>query len=69
MTKEETSIEDARIVRTIIRAGQQPTEAQIREIEYAVAMPIVLNIEAPELTPEQCLEMASIARTHLKTSR
>ena len=46
------------IVRTVIRIGQQPTEAQIREIEKAVSMPVVPDDDTPELTVEQYAEMA-----------
>lgn len=55
-------MESENIVRTVIHTGQQPTEAQIREIEAAAAMPIVPDEEAPELTLEQYAEMAAIAR-------
>ena len=51
-----------KIVRTVIRTGQKPTEAQIREIEAAASRPIVPDEDAPELTLEQYAEMAAIAR-------
>ena len=50
------------ITRVTIRAGQQPTETQIREIETAAKRPITVDEEAPELTMEQYAEMARIAR-------
>ena len=55
-------MENEKIVRTVIRSGQQPTEEQIREIELASSMPIVPDDEAPELTLEQLAEMAVIAK-------
>ena len=55
-------MENEKIVRTVIRSGQQPTEAQIREIEAAAARPVVLDEDAPELTLEQYAEMAAIAK-------
>ena len=51
-----------KMVRTVIRTGQKPTEAQIREIEAAASRPIVPDEDAPELTLEQYAEMAAIAR-------
>lgn len=56
-------MEDEKIVRTVIRSGQQPTEAQIREIELAASRPVVPDEDAPELTLEQYTEMAAIAKT------
>lgn len=50
------------IVRTVIHTDQQPTEAQIREIEAAASMPVVPDEDAPELTLEQYAEMAAIAK-------
>ena len=55
-------MENENIVRTIIRTGQQPTEAQIREIELAVSRPISPDEDAPELTLEQYAEMAALAK-------
>ena len=55
-------MENENIVRTVIRVGQQPTEAQIREIELAAARTPVRDEDAPELTPEQLAEMAAIAK-------
>lgn len=55
-------MENENIVRTVVRVGQQPTEAQIREIELAAARVIVPDEDAPELTLEQYAEMAAIAR-------
>ncbi len=55
-------MENKKIVRTVIRPGQKPTEAQIRQIEKASTMPVVPDEDAPELTLEQYAEMAEIAR-------
>ena len=55
-------MENEAIVRTVIHPGQQPTEAQIREIESAASKPVVPDEDAPELTLEQYAEMAAIAR-------
>ncbi len=50
------------MIRTVVHTGQQPTEEQIREIEATMAMPVVPDEDAPELTLEQYAEMAAIAR-------
>ena len=55
-------MENERVVRTVIRSGQQPTEAQIHEIERAASMPILSDEDAPELTLDQYAEMAAIAK-------
>ena len=55
-------MENEAIVRPVIHPGQQPTEAQIREIEAATMKPVVPDEDAPELTLEQYAEMAAIAR-------
>ena len=55
-------MENETIVRTVIHSGQQPTEAQIREIESAASKPVIPDEDAPELTLEQYAEMAAIAR-------
>ena len=52
-----------KMVQTVIRPGQQPTQKQIREIETAMAMPVIPDEDAPELTLEQYAEMAAIARS------
>ena len=52
-----------KMVQTVIRPGQQPTQEQIREIETAMAMPVIPDEDAPELTLEQYAEMAAIARS------
>lgn len=52
-----------KLVQTVIRPGQQPTQEQIQEIEAAMSMPIVPDEDAPELTLEQYAEMAAIARS------
>ena len=55
-------MENENIVRTVIRTGQQPTEAQIQEIEAAASRPITPDENAPELTLEQYAEMAALAK-------
>ena len=55
-------MENENIVRTVIRCGQQPTDAQIKEIETAAPLPYVADDDDPELTPEQYAEMAAFAR-------
>ena len=55
-------MENENIVRTVIRTGQQPTEAQIREIELAASRPVTPDEDAPELTLEQYAEMAALAK-------
>lgn len=55
-------MENEKIIRTVIYAGQQPTEAQIREIEAAASLPVTPDDDAPELTYEQYAEMAALAR-------
>ena len=55
-------MENETIVRTVIKPEQQPTEAQIREIESAALKPVVPDEDAPELTLEQYAEMAAIAK-------
>ena len=52
-----------KIVRTVIHSGQQPTEAQIREIEEASSKSITIDEDAPELTLDQYAEMAAIAKS------
>lgn len=54
--------ENENIVRKVIHAGQQPTEAQTLEIEMAASRPVVPDKDAPELTMEQYAEMAEIAK-------
>ena len=56
-------MENEHIIRTVVHPGQQPTEAQIREIEQAAARPAEPDEDAPELTLEQYAEMAVIARS------
>ena len=51
-----------RMVRRTIRAGQQPTEAMIKEIEAAASWIDIPDEDAPELTMEQYAQMAEIAR-------
>ena len=55
-------VKNEKIVRTVVRPGQQPTEVQINEIEAALAKPVVPDEDAPELTLEQYAEMAALAR-------
>ena len=59
-------MENEKIIRTTIHAGQQPTEAQIKEIELAASMPIVPDEDAPELSLEQYAEMAELAKQRKK---
>ena len=54
-------MESEHIVRTVVHIGQQPTEAQIREIERAAALPVTPDEDAPELTAAQYAEMAELA--------
>ena len=56
-------VENENLIRTIIVPGQQPTEAQIRELELAASRPVVPDEDAPELTAEQLAEMAELARS------
>ncbi len=56
-------MENETMIRTVIRTGQQPTQAQIREIEKAASLPVMPDEDAPELTLEQYAEMAEIARS------
>ena len=57
-----------KIVRTMIRPGQKPTEEQIKELEEAAKRPIVLDEDCPELSMEQYAEMAEIARNRKKNN-
>lgn len=50
------------IVRTKVHAGQQPTDAMIKEVEMASTRPVSPDEDAPELTMEQYAEMAALAR-------
>lgn len=52
------------MVWTVIHAGQQPTEEQIREIELASSRPVIPDADAPELRPEQYAELAKLAKRH-----
>ena len=61
-------MENERIVRRSIHIGQQPTEAQIDEIERAAVQPIQPDEDAPELTMEQYAELAMLARQRRKQS-
>lgn len=51
-----------KIIRKTVHAGEQPTEAMIKEIEEAASRPLVPDEDAPELTMEQYAQMAEIAR-------
>ena len=51
------------LIQTVVYPGQQPTEAQIKEIEAATASTAKPDEDAPELTLEQYAEMAAIARS------
>lgn len=55
-------MKNEKITRTIIKPGQQPTEAQIREIEKASKIPVAPDEDTPELTMEQYAEMAALAK-------
>lgn len=55
-------MENEKIIHTIIKPGQQPTEAQIREIELASSRAITPDNDTPELTMEQYAEMAALAK-------
>ncbi len=55
-------MENEKMVRKVIRSGQQPTKEQIKEVEIASAMPVVYDDDASELTMEQYAEMAAIAK-------
>ena len=55
-------MENEKIIRTTVHAGQQPTEAQILEIEAASSRTPTPDEDAPELTAEQYAEMAVIAK-------
>ena len=50
-----------KIIRKTVYAGEQPTEAMIKEIEAAASLPPVLDEDVPELTMEQYAQMAEIA--------
>lgn len=51
-----------KIIRKTVHAGEQPTEAMIKEIEEAASRPLVPDEDTPELTMEQYAQMAEIAR-------
>ena len=53
---------NGKLVRKVIRKGQQPTGAQVREIEHSASMPVIPDEDAPELTLEQYAEMAELAK-------
>jgi len=61
-------MENEKIVRTLIRPGQKPTEEQIKELEEAAKRPIVPDDDCPELSMEQYAEMAEIARNRKKNN-
>ncbi len=61
--KGKSIMENEKIVRTVIHTGQQPTEAQIKEIELAASKSVVPDEDAPELTLEQYAEMAAMAKS------
>ena len=46
-----------KIVKTIIKPGDKPTPAQIKEIEEATKHPIVFDDDCPEYTMEELEEM------------
>ena len=51
-----------KIIRKTVHAGEQPTEAIIKEIEAAASRPVVPDEDAPELTMEQYAQLAELAR-------
>ena len=53
---------EEKIIHTVVRPGQKPSRAQIREIEEAAGRPVVPDDECSELTGEQYEEMTAIAR-------
>ncbi|MBR2766317.1 MAG: BrnA antitoxin family protein [Blautia sp.] len=55
-------MENEKIIRTTIYAGQQPTDAMVKEIEMAAERTPTPDEDAPELSIEQYAEMAEIAR-------
>lgn len=55
-------MEKERIVRTVIRSGQHPTEAQIREILLASSKPAIPDEDTPELTLTQIAEITTISK-------
>ena len=54
-------MENEKITRMTVHAGQRPTEEQLREIELAASRPVNPDEDAPELTLEQYTEMAELA--------
>ena len=61
-------MENEKIVRTVIRPGQKPTEEQKKELEEAAKRPIVPDEDCPELSMKQYAEMAEIARNRKKNN-
>ena len=55
-------INHEKLFRTVVYNRQQPTEAQVKEIEAASVKPIAPDEDAPGLTSEQYAEMAEIGR-------
>lgn len=55
-------MKNEKMVHTVIKSGQHPTESQIKEIMNASAKPVTFDEESPELTMEQYAEMAAIAK-------
>ncbi|MDR1998164.1 MAG: BrnA antitoxin family protein [Candidatus Margulisbacteria bacterium] len=51
-----------KIVRSILRAGDRPTLAQLKRIREAAKHPIVFDEDCPELTDEELAEFAELAR-------
>ena len=49
-------------VRMVVRPGDKPTPAQIKEIEEAYKHPIVYDEDCPQYTYEELLEMAEMAK-------
>ena len=55
-------MKNSKITRVVIYPGQKPTAEQIKEIGNAAEREIVMDDDAPELTPEQYAEISEIAR-------
>lgn len=55
-------MENKNVVQTIVHAGQEPTESQIRQVEAAVLKGAMPDEEAPELTEDQYRQLAELAK-------
>ncbi|MDO4747345.1 MAG: antitoxin [Candidatus Saccharibacteria bacterium] len=52
----------SKIIRKIVKPGDKPTKAQIKEIESASRAPITFDENSPEFTYEEMLEMIKMAK-------